>query len=751
LIQLRLRHPLLAGLAVAGTVIAGAAVPGTAAGAAPAVPSVTPATAGGAATITLISGERVARVGNGFAVLGNGRGGAFVNYRDAAGDQHIIPNTAVPYLGRGLDRSLFNVSALFRAGYTDAAKTPLTLSYAPGTAPTAPAGLALTGTRGTTATGHGTPTTAFGDLLRSRTAAEIKAGRRPGAGTLAPGLTGIDLAGSKPPAETTGRAAADDRPLTIRTNDMEGNPPIGAYVWLMNTDSLTRHLSWQEITSADGTVQKQVPAGNYAASVVFFDFDEQGVYTVSRMVTKNDFVVSADAPTELVIDEREATTKIGANTPRPSIQDGVSAGFGRTDAEGRVANWGIADAYNPTYVNPQPEPEVGSLNYVAQWDGVSADLADKYRYDLAFDFGNIPANQTFTVRSRDLATVRHKLYADPGNTGIGHLLSVSVDPTYAFPLAYHGSQNAAMPGTLTNYLNTGNGGGWQQMTLSPNNSVALYGDTLVVDAGRTYAAEWGHGPLAPNLGQSIGPKVCTMCATGSVLQAELPTYADSSPDHHGGIGYPPWTPPPTETPIVRHYVLYRDGVVVADRTNTQSVTLTDVPQSPGTYRLVFDVDNTASPYFTQSTRTHTDLTFKYDPVIKHRDKLPAGHRCTDQALTGPCQILPVLTLRYDLGTDLTNTSTGPLQSLKLTVGHQSFDGAGSRSRITKATLALSHDGERTWEPVQLTGRNGEYLAVWPNPTGRNAVAPAFKVTAEDADGNTITQTITNPYTLRGTR
>ncbi|CDR01141.1 peptidase S8/S53 subtilisin kexin sedolisin [Streptomyces iranensis] len=646
---------LLAGVTIAGTVIA----VNPAAGHSASAPS--PEKPGGG-VMTLATGDRVAPAGGGFAVLPTGRGGAYINYRDAAGDQYIVPRTA-----RGTDPSQFNVSALSGQGH---------------------------------------------------------------------------------PAAAPRAAAADDdlHPLTVKTNDMEGAPPVGAYVWLMNTDSVSRHLSFQEITNDDGTVQYKVPAGNYAASVVFFDMDAQGKYTASRMVTINDFVVSDDKPsTELTIDERKATTLLDAKTPRASVQDGVSAGFARTDAKGKVANWGIADTSNPTYVNPQPAPKVGTMHYVAQWDGVSTNPDAGYRYDLAHDSdAGIPENQTFSVRAKDLATVRHKFSADPANQGLGALMSVSVDPTYPFPLAFNGSPDARMPGTLTDYLSTGNGGEWQQMVLTPGNTVATYADTLAVEPGRKYTATWGHGPLAPNLPQSTAPTVCTMCATGSVLQAELPIYADSEPDHHGDFGTP-------KTAATSHYVLYRGDTVVADKKNVKGVTLTDVPQQPGDYRLVMDVDNTALPKFSQSTRTHTDLTFHHTPAIDPASKLPGTYRCTDKALTTPCQVLPVLSLHYDLATDATNTSGARVQTLKLSVGHQSYGGAGSKSPIRKVTLALSYDDGKTWKQVPVTGHAGQYVAAWPNPRGHNATAPSLKVAAADADGNKITQTVTRPYSLRGAK
>jgi len=93
------------------------------------------------------------------------------------------PAAAAPFLGRGLDRSLFDVSALVRNG--DAARIPVNLSFSAGTTPAAPPGVTLTSTGGGTATDT---SPRLRSRLRCRTAPTDRRGRsrRTTAGSTAP-------------------------------------------------------------------------------------------------------------------------------------------------------------------------------------------------------------------------------------------------------------------------------------------------------------------------------------------------------------------------------------------------------------------------------------------------------------------------------------------------------------------------------------------------------------------------------------
>ena len=50
----------------------------------------------------------------------------------------------------------------------------------------------------------------------------------------------------------------------------------------------------------------------------------------------------------------------------------------------------------------------------------------------------------------------------------------------------------------------------------------------------------------------------------------------------------------------------------------------------------------------------------------------------------------------------------------------------------------------------MTGSAGDYTATWPNPASARGTSPEIKVTAADAAGGSITQTITAAYTIAKT-
>ena len=127
--------------------------------------------------------------------------------------------------------------------------------------------------------------------------------------------------------------------------------------------------------------------------------------------------------------------------------------------------------------------------------------------------------------------------------------------------------------------------------------------------------------------------------------------------------------------------------------------------------------------------------------------LPSTDGCYGQSASTPCEVLPALTLDYRLVSNEDNTSSAPIQRMDLTVGHVSYDGAGSHARITSAAVSVSFDGGTTWTPATVAGADGHYVALWPDPASARGTDPELKVSATDAAGGAITQTIASAYTI----
>ncbi|MEV1131795.1 S8 family serine peptidase [Agromyces sp. NPDC049794] len=133
----------VSGLAIGVAGVGAAALPATAAPAGePRSPAATapaataPATAGGAHSVTLITGDRVTVTdladGTHSVEIEPAEPGAGVQTGEVDGDLYVMPRSAMPYVAAGMvDLDLFNVSQLIEFGYDDASvdATPVILEF----------------------------------------------------------------------------------------------------------------------------------------------------------------------------------------------------------------------------------------------------------------------------------------------------------------------------------------------------------------------------------------------------------------------------------------------------------------------------------------------------------------------------------------------------------------------------------------------------------------------------------------------
>ncbi|MFK0111913.1 hypothetical protein [Streptomyces sp. NPDC091217] len=721
-----------------------------------ATPVAAPVAAPSAKTVTLPTGDRiVVRTAAGhtsYQVAGESAShrSSFTSFQTGSGDRYLIPAEATPYLGRQLDASMFDVTALLDADLTSRSRIPVTLRFAAGATPAAPPGVTLTSTSASSATGYLTAASGadFAAGLRASIGADVRAGRRPGTGALFGGVTSIGLDG-------IGGGDGVVQPhyplhiLQMNAVDLTG-APTDALAVVINTDALDRQFPVFPIVSGIGRLA--VPAGHYAAYTSFTDFDDRGNVTAVRIVSLMDFTVAATGTTTVTLDERTATARPTVTTPRPATEDNITLGLWRKDAIGQLATFGYfgTDA-TPYYLNPQPASAVGSFRYRMQWGGAGTSTTRPYRYDVAFASDSIPADQAYTVRRDQIATVRQNFYADPAATSDGSLLSAVMDD---FALANSWSMGASHPAgvPLTQYLGTADGDVWKQDFVTAA-GIDYGADLHSFKAGHSYQLDWAHGPHAPSSGVHNGPTghyLCLACASQGALSVGLSIGGDSEPDHlsatlDNGVISPP---PNDNSDASAHFTLYQDGAVVYDADKANGKELTGLPDAPITFRLVYDTDLSAMPGISQSTATHTDLTFVDRPGADPTSTAPGWEPCDFVGLVKPpCQVQPVISLNYHLATDHTNTSPVGPQVLSLDVSHLSYGGFGSHARITSTSVSVSFDGGKTWKPTAIRGSHGHYAALWLNPRSAAGTSPDLRVTATDAIGGSITQTVSHAYTI----
>ncbi|QUQ67435.1 hypothetical protein [Kutzneria sp. CA-103260] len=517
-------------------------------------------------------------------------------------------------------------------------------------------------------------------------------------------------------------------PLQIDAVDLAGQP-ADTSVYLVNTDVVTDEQA--DVPVAGGLGRVAVPAGHYFALASFVDTDASGKEIADRVAVVNDFTVApAPAVNVVTVDERTATSLTGATTPKPATQDASLLQLVRTDAHGSGALATLAQLGGPNpplYISPTPKAIIGGLHYVYQWDG----RGDGYRYDVAFPSDNgIPADNVFAVRPEQLATVTQRFDLDRPASDTGSFLNGAADPVLnRYAVTEVGSEEGqAMPGLLTQYLGTADGGQWAQSVATPNLGAEYDGEPVTYAAKQSYQVAWGHGPLAPGFGNHQDPfAYCGACTAGGTLGLQFNELNDSVTTHTG-----------QSDSAMDHITVSWNGKKIADADDIGATA--KLPTTKGTLQAVMD---TSRDDVVHATTTHTEITVK---VTGSGPTMPSGGTC---AGTGPCRILPALAVHYDLAADMTGTSTSATQTMRLDISHLSYYGVGSHSRITKAAVSVSFDGGQTWQPADLNGSNGKYTAKWRNSLSTKGIS--LRVSAADAARNSISQTIANAYTYVGSQ
>jgi hypothetical protein len=720
-------------------------------------------------TVTTLTGGQLQVGSGGTDVVESG--GPTLSYVAADGDRYVVPASAAPYVGRQLSWSLFDVSAQVRDHITGGAKIPVSLSLtSAGASP--PPGITLTSSSGTSAHGYLTASSApkLAAYLRGQIAADVAAGR-PAGSTPLPGLANMTLAADAPSQPATSSDTYDI--VQFNTPGLSGE--ANAIIQLYDMDSFETLST--TVDSYDGIARIAVPAGHYYAIAQFTDYDAQGNLTALRYVTDGFTVPDSTNMVTVNLDEATASTLSTAITPRPAQQINQVITWGLEDATGTWSTTTLTvagptgtddegDAGTDVYVAPDRSgPSAGRLRYIVQWDGIAPQsggtypYADEssyaYRYDVAFGWNNeIPAGP-YLVEPGQLATVTDDVYADPDETPAAFEFSKApVDPVLPSAASVQPSDLwlRVAPGDFTDYVGTADGGEWMF------NAGVGPGDTLYSDsddpqtyaAGREYSVDWGRGPLAPEWGQHTPRPTalyqnCEACvaesATGDYLVALYPTNSQDSQQISYG-----------NRDLNETGACYINGTEVIDApvcVDNPAFTPGVAPSSKlNTYRLVLDTSlMPGGPTYGQANPTQTDLTFRYQyKTSPPRDMtLPSGYECEQQTAPGTCEILPVLTLNYQLAENELNTSDASVQTMKLDVGHETFDGIGSHAPITSASVEVSFDGGTTWQDASLDGRDGDYTATWRNPASAWGTQPDLKVTATDSIGGSITQVIDSAY------
>ncbi|MEY9931489.1 hypothetical protein ABH926_006138 [Catenulispora sp. GP43] len=739
-----------AAVLTATSVAAAMETPATAAGAtAYALPA---SLAGLASPVTLPTGEQFDLNAHGtITPLNPDPHADLTGFDDPRGDHYLIPSEAMPYAGHQLDLSLFDLTKLATAQAAQGSgpgRIPVRLSYQSGVTPTAPAGITLTSTSGASATGYFTPESgkALAAALRQRLAADVAAGRSPGASGLPSGLSSMALAGTTTPASSM---APDSRMRVLQINAIDGSGlPANLPILLENTDN--SQISSVVAPVVDGVARIAVPAGNYAAFGEFYQVDANGFPTKDSLVTLQDFQVPAtgDVPVR-TLDARTATSQVNVTTDLPSTPTAFVDFAVRTPAVGRSFTIYQFEA-PPTVmaVTPAAKAAVGQFSFQTRWNSAGPATGPQYQYNAYFTSDHVDADQSHTAHAADMAKVSDTLAGEPayGSEPRRVESAPQIPGQDAFGILI--GSTFANGTTGTGYYTPGR---WARGVVGPpedaeghpiDRSFAQV-DPVQLSHGDHEKHVWTQGPSTPGVRRHDSEDAvtyCGACVGGGGLNLSLSDIGDSNEDTSG-----------QQTGNVQS-AYYWNGRPVTSPAGFPSqlgLVLATVPTGPATVRAVIDV-NRAPQGATQSTQSHTDVSFPYTGQTDPGATLPASDECLAAEIAGhptaACQILPVLTVTYRLaGLSTMNTTTKPVQTLALDIGHEHFGKFGPRAAVTCAQVSVSTDGGTTWYDAPTVGADGHYVAFWHNPAAGTSIT--LRVTAKDAVGGTITQTVTNPYTV----
>ncbi len=746
---------------------AATAVSLTAAAAPAAAPAAGQPMGAAARIVLLITGERFA-VGPPSVLtrLPGGRRHGMVAL-SLSGGQYEIPDSALPYLGRGLDPNLFSLSAL-RDREADG-RIPVVIRFS-GRRPVLP-GVRITGAAAGTATGYLTASSAraFGAALARQLIADHARASYGNDGMFGDG-TSVSLAGgSAGAARVRHRPGPVTRPsfglhtLTIKATDLSGKPDAGDLVIVINADNPAR---FSDLGAAieffdHGIAKFSEPAGHYFA-IGFFTPFKRGAVVATRITVLPRFSVSRDRTVRT--SERAASSEITMVTARRAISVDDVFELIQTPAVGQRLNFSFDAAGLPMWISPTHQrPAVGKLATVTS-AVLTSPRAHRpngpgYMYELSYQnlSGLIP-RQFFTIKQNSLAALSTRFYSSKplpegfGFQGVypiesGDLLLVdllglgggfAVEAHSQAPLLYL-TANPSLTWffSLARSQSLGDGTGF----------FAQQTDSRSFRPGH-YIQAWNQYPLHPApsvdlpgmVGQSPFP--ASASRAGNEVTIFLWPFTDNQPGHEG---VPNLNLVEPGVKFVGQYEFDQNGVRIAGGSSDAFFWQAKVKPKPSVIRFTLDEIRSGPPY-RLSAHTHSVWTWRSAP--NPSATVPRAWLCGSSLVddfTRRCSAQDLLRLEYKVAAMRPDGSVpAGRQALTVTVTH--FQPYTAAAKVTQVRVLVSFDNGRTWREAAISGRGrGRFLARYTTP--RTARSAELRVTAADTAGSTVTETLPLAYRI----
>jgi hypothetical protein len=403
--------------------------------------------------------------------------------------------------------------------------------------------------------------------------------------------------------------------------------------------------------------------------------------------------------------------------------------------------------------------------------------ATPYTYTLAYPSdGRIPDSLANSPRTGDLYRFDSRYHADaPASASVSWNTSRKVNRRFA-----SSGLKLRAPSSLVEYVGpVGSDLLWSRSATLTYDSPAgtqpfhasgySQAEPRVIKVAGHAVTDWGQAPLVPSgsRGRSVGDAdyswiVCMACRGGDLL---VPMNVVDSTGLHGG--YQEWYSPDIlrgERPTDLH--LYRsDGTEIPMQVGPFVIFigyfLTPyfvLPAAADRYRLTSQY---FSPYKFQRYAREVDTAWTFSsqrPTTGFSTVPPVGegvwcstwfiYANASKPKYDTCQPNRQLYLGYDLNLALDNTAVaGRTQTITIDGYHDGF--LTTNPKVTRMSVSVSYDDGATWQRVSATPTKANtYTVTLHHPRlDRTSGAVSLKVSAEDADGNTIEQTTHRAFGL----
>ncbi|WP_171115812.1 MULTISPECIES: S8 family serine peptidase [unclassified Streptomyces] len=355
-----------------------------------------------------------------------------------------------------------------------------------------------------------------------------------------------------------------------------------------------------------------------------------------------------------------------------------------------------------------------------------------YLYDvMQVSEQRIPERVIHTVSERNSAVVR-SVYADNGGVPWAAEQRFARRPYQDFTWLQY-TRHVPTAFERTEYVTSGDTE-WYQVVLHQTVGEGDIDRPLTAglrEAPRTYRAgeqvrhTWQGAVVRPSIPRGAEPST----RNGDMLRLRIPEFTDSEAGHWSrqivlgdGIG----TGEPTSRDTA-NAELFRDGKKVLDLADAWRDV--EVPAGNAEYRLRLETTR-ESDEWDYATATDTSWSFRSDSTTE-------------------ATRLPLLQVDYDVPVDERNAvGPGRTYSLGLTVRNQ--DGLGAPRGVRTVVEVSYDDGEHfSRVPVKAKGANVFSATVHKPAAVRGDAFVTLRVTAEDAYGNSVRQTVSRAYLHRG--